>query len=265
MRDLKMIETELQRIFEKFDNGQEEQALVELRALSKMTGDLRWKKRLLLTEANWLSEMGDRMQARQRLADAAQVPTDSREAQLETDLFEADILMREQEYVQALRKLNGVSKELERSPDQADNVEVWAQIQTRRGVLLGVLGRWKEALPVMTEALSNDIPKGGDFYYLLAWCRSAQGDLAEALEALNAGFKVGFGSDFEPHAHFLLGAIYAKQERFAQALLELEQVVPTVETGRIGARELYDLLAHVCTKLAMPKEAAAFSKLAMKD
>ncbi len=257
-----MDELRVDHILALFDSGQVEQALRELRALIDDTPEPAGKVILLCQQAEQLAALGRVPEARECFEEATQLLAEAPECEGDVLLAEADLLTGEEKYGKALAKLDELWKGYAPHANDPDFRVMYQSTQVRRGILLGELRRYREALPVLEEAASFDTAQEGDFYYYLGVCYYHCSDMERARQALLKALEVGVPESYEPSARMYLGLACYHTGAYARAKQEFEICEPRVNDLPVPRKRLLRWLWATCQKLGFDEEAERYRKLA---
>jgi tetratricopeptide (TPR) repeat protein len=242
-------------------------AVAVLKGLIASAKDTELKAQLMLLQVQWLIKAGKLDDAKKLLDDAGNLLPATEQARQLHDFFEVDVLIAEERYEDALKKLDNlhqIHRAVGKRPNSAhllDLDDLNEGIQLRRGVVLATLERYGEALPILEEVLSLDVEKEGDFYYLLGLCYYEAGRYDRAREMFLKGFEEGLPENYKIPAHFALGVVCARLGAHAKAKSELEICLANDSSGQIDRRTLLDWLAGACRALGLDEEEQRYRSL----
>lgn len=225
------------------------------------------KAQLMLLQVQWLIKAGKLDDAKKRLDDAGNLLPATDQARLLRDFFEVDVLIAEERFEDALKKLENlhqVHKALGKRPNSTHRLDLddlYEGIQLRRGMVLATLERYGEALPILEETLALDVKKEGDFYYLLGLCYYEAGLYDRAREMFLKGFEEGLPENYKIPAHFALGVVCARLGAHAKAKSELEICLRNDSAGQVDKRVLFAWLAGTCRALGLDEEEKRYRSL----
>jgi tetratricopeptide (TPR) repeat protein len=217
-----MNEIETQRLndsYRKFAEGEQGEALRELRELARGLNDPWSRTALLYHESLFLIEMKRIPEARQRLEDLKSAleslsgpPHDDYEDDLPHNLAvmsrytELKILLAEEQESRALEVLEELLALYPKQLSIDGFEDVRKEIATYQGLLLADAGRWKEAMPILENATPPEAWSGVISYYLGHGYYTFQ-DYKRAEAKLEEGLSLGLALHWEGSAHYILGLV----------------------------------------------------------
>lgn len=244
------------------DTGRVEEALKELAALTELTVDPEEKATLLLNETRCYRLLGRLGEAGERLSCARRIVPQT-QALLYLHEEEAILHWHKRERDKALKILGRLCADYGQLLLTPEHHDLYARVQTSRGMLLTELTRYGEARPLLEECLSFDSPlidKVG-ILYNLGLCSLKLGKSAEAKEGFQEVLRNGCQADYTAMAHFYLGTIYFAEVAYAMALIEFESCLACGEGGP-PKQYLYKWLASTARTLGMREDAERYERLA---
>jgi tetratricopeptide (TPR) repeat protein len=140
--------------------------------------------------------------------------------------------------------------------------DMYEQVQLRRGMRLADLGRYKEALPLLEEAVTFDLPRSdGNLYHELGRCYLDSEDYERANDALTKAIKLGIHDSRAAHAHWNIAVILLRKDSAARALDELRLAEEHATSAGTSKKNIYKAMAIAFHKLGMVEDALRYAKM----
>lgn len=127
------------------------------------------------------------------------------------------------------------------------------------------LEHYKEARPVLEEALTLNVEKDAAFHFNLGRCYTELHQWSPAKKHFLQALKMGLPEDRVVRTHFYLGTIYFQTRIFGNALQEFELCEANISKSTMPRRVLYKWLALTCRVLGREENATKYSQLAAKS
>ena len=245
--------------FELRKSGQTEEALEIFRTLIAVTENRDDKAGLFMQEASCLAALGRHEEAKAAL-DRARLSSQKKWLCAYADEQEALICMGEEKYEEALNIFDRLLTQYPFVRDEADYRGLFESVQTERAILLSTLGRKKEALPLLVDALKFDLSEHerGSVIYNIGQCFLALKDRDQARTAFEEVPMVCQDRDCVLPARFNLGMIYAQEGKFDSALPEFKWCEANGGVEAFPPGVLYSWLADVLDASGLSAEAAGY-------
>ena len=179
------------------------------------------------------------------------------------DAFVTSLVGKLEEGVSKFEKILQTYRDELRDPD---NRGLYEELQERRGFELTSLGRYAEALPVLSEALSftsdKSDPQLVQFY--LGICFQDTANPEPAKQSFLRAIGLGLSHDLEGHARYRLAILYYKDGALAQAKHHLEAALqlPQEAINPELRKDIYEQMSRVCHYLGQFEEEKKYSRLA---
>lgn len=256
------------------EEGKFREAIDEFLRIAEDVVDPVDKAGVLLNIAATFQSLGEYDQARKELSSArgligspdtssVEFAKDSRLLQLEVslDFEEADILSFEGRIQEALAKFDLMLKKYGPRLREAELRESYEMIQSRRGFILGDLGRCKEALPILEEAESFESRKA-EIYFYLAHCYVSERQYENAQGKFTQALVLGLPHNLEYRAHCELGIVQYRLKNYTQAKEEFVRCGSTADSEYLKEAQIWKWLEITCRSLGLKDEADRYARLA---
>lgn len=245
-----MIETaQYERIAELRVAGRLEDCIREAQALLAEAGSDDEKAPLLTEMHVCCVKLGRLREARRILEQIGRLEVVNLEIRMNAEFCEAAQLIHEGRYAEGASAFAAM---LERHRDalQEDRFRyLYEDIQSRRAEALVWLSRFKEALPILREAVHFTYDEAWieqRIWRYLGMCLEDAGDLEEARRAYERVVTFGLRNDFEEKVLWRLSVIHWNKGALAQAKEHLERILRDFPepTGAVPRKQVYDLLGR---------------------
>jgi hypothetical protein len=245
------------------DAGEVEEALREIAALAGSAPDPEAKATLLLNEARCYRLLGRLPEAKEHLVLARSIMPKT-EGLLYLEEEDAMLRWHEGDRATALKILDGLHAEYGRYLVRGGHEDLYARIQSSRGMLLAELGRYSEAVPLLEQSLKSDWPTIDieGLLHDLGLSYLQLGRHADARKVLERLLREGTRADLVADVHLYLGDAYFHEGAYAKAMMEFEWCVGHAGEHKIPTPYLYKWLAVTARHLGMKEEAERYDKLA---
>ena len=240
-----------------------EEALKEISALTDLTTDPEEKASLLLNESRCYRLLGQFSKAWEQLSRAQGIATTT---ECSLYLYEEDAILHwhRGDRDRALAILNRLHKEHLQLLLRPEHHELYARVQSSRGMLLTELTRYREAKQLLEECLTFDpdlIDKVGvlrDLGVCFDQLKQAERAKGYFQEALQNGAQGSYAFD----AHYYLGTIYYAERAYGKALMELKWCLDHIDQGQLPKKHICEWLARTARTLGMKEDAERYDKVA---
>lgn len=169
-----------------------------------------------------------------------------------------DIYLRN--WKKALAKIDAILKESGETLQMPDNADVLEQVRSSQGIVLLELGRYREALPLLEEAVIAR-PVDGELLIYLGACYFNLRELDKSRNCFVSALKSELDANFRYKAHFFLGSVYYAQANFAWAKQEFEEALQQGEQRQLSGYNIYEYLRLTSQSLGLESEAKRYSEL----
>jgi tetratricopeptide (TPR) repeat protein len=244
------------------ENGDFESSLKAFRELRSAARDLHSRFDGTYGELLSLIRLGKANEARQLLRVIRETFAEIDEALVRAD--EADIELDSQEgrwdsVLPALDRMLDRYGDLLHQPQLRDMYE---QVQLRRGMRLAYLGRFKEALPLLEEAVPFDLPQSeGNLYHELGRCYLDKQDYERAKDAFTKAVELGIHDSRAADAHWNIAVIFLRKDSAARALEELRLAEEHATAAGTSKKNIYKAMAVAFHELGMIEDALRCAKM----
>jgi tetratricopeptide (TPR) repeat protein len=244
------------------DSGDQEGALEEIRLLIQKTEDPVEKASLILNETNILSVLRKFTEARASLQRARQTSRDDW-SKAHADYQEGLLCSLECRHEEALRSYDRILSTYPQVMADLRNRYLYEAVQLGRGTVLATLGRAKEALPLLEEALTYNVSEDrkGWVFYNLAFCFQIMKQDRKAKRAFEQARNLSSDPNCILGSRYSLGVLYAKERAWGKALLELEWCEQHFIEGDTPRDYVYGCLVKVLRAVGRPAEAEKYRNL----
>lgn len=247
------------------ESGQAEECLRELEALERVAPGMEEKAVLLLNESRCLLFLGRLAEARQRIDDANRIAPQT-QGLLYLHFWDAVLHWQEGKRDVSLRILDRLYEDYRELLLTPEHRELYEQVQSTRGILLGELARYKEARPVLEESLSFD-PQTGNrprVLHNLGLCFKQLGENKLAKEKFLEALRSSSQEPSAPQSHYHLGTIYFADRAYAKAMLEFEACLAGNDRSKMPEENIYGWLASSARAAGLVADAERYEKLAQQ-
>jgi tetratricopeptide (TPR) repeat protein len=259
--------------YKKYEVGNYSQALQDLRELAKDISNPWEKAEVHAHEVIFLLELDEITAARLRVDELNKMvrslisePVDGYEYDLEISLpvmaryLEIRVAAAEGRAYEALRQLDEL---VPRYPQQLSIPEfrdISRQLRTLRGFLLGDLGKWKDAEPLLESASPPDKWRSTHCYYL-GRCEFELKKYRKAKEKFREAINLGLESPLENQAHYALGITEYYLSDMRAAKYQFEFCGKAADKRGIDMARLWEWLESTSMALGQLGEAENYHKL----
>ena len=268
-----MNDTEIERLNESYRKFAEGACVEALQELQELAGEITepWSKAALLYHQTlFLVEMGRISEARRRLEDfkrtlasLAEPPEDGYEDDLPHNLAimtrytELRVLLAERKESEALRVLEELTALYPKQLSIAGFADIAKELETYRGLLLGDVGRWIEAKPLLESVIPPDAWKGVVSYYL-GHCYYTMHDYERAKGQLVKAMGLGLGDQWLGRAYYVRGLVEYHLGNLPEAKRELELCLKTATPEYLAATKVWEWLESISKSLGQYAEAKQY-------
>jgi len=265
-------------IWQKFEAGNNSQALQEHRDLANRIDDPWDRAWLQYYEIRFLVDMQNGLEARQRLEDLKRTLASLVSSDSPSDGFELDapvslpMLARHAEIRVTIEEgketeaLELIEKFLSRYPKQLSLSEFKAlaeEVATLRGILLANAGRWKDARHVL-ENVTPPKASRGQYCHYLGRCYYEDKEYERARSKLVEALNIGLDTPTEGRAHYVLGLVEYHLSDMKAAKREFELSVKTADPAYLG-EDIWGWLEATSHALGLQAEAENYRSIRMRS
>jgi tetratricopeptide (TPR) repeat protein len=258
-----MDELRLQQVGTLREAGRIGDALAELDAMIESTTDPVERATLVFNKAALYSAQGSLKASRAEMDRALSIAPDNPLVRLLYDLQDASQYGLENSNSESFTRLTRtLSKhaELLKAPESK---VFYQEIQHRRGLALYHLGRFPEAIPLLEESRTFDLPRQqmSDTLCILGYCHAKNKDHGRTAESLSQAIHLGLSEQWEGIAHYGLGIAYAYLGRLSESRNEFLFCEKMIARLKAPATSLYSWLAKISAALGEKAEAERYEQL----
>jgi tetratricopeptide (TPR) repeat protein len=251
------------------DSGRLEDVIRESQAMLAETADAHEKGSLLAGMCMAYGSLGRLKDARQTLNQMKQLELSHAGIRLNADYFESVLLNQEGQYEASL---SAFATTLDRNHDLLKDSEyryLYEEIQCRRALTLIGLSRYKDALPLLKEAVgfSFDQPLAEQqVRFALGVCLEDANDTEAAKREFIHVVAFGLKNDVEEKTLWRLGILFYKAGALAQAKQHLETMLRDFPSGSaIPRKKVYKALSQTYHYLGDKANEKLYQGLASKS
>jgi tetratricopeptide (TPR) repeat protein len=258
-----MDESLVQRAIESGDPRVADEAFNQIDGQFKSTSDIKEKARLLLGKATLYGVLGRFTDARKQLELASQVAPEDTDIRLQRDFIDGSLYDQERRPEQAYLKLSSVLSDYTERLSWPDVRFMYEDIQLRRGFDATSIGRFKDALSILTECLSFKLEQRDKSLVFadLGRCYSEIGDYESAKNYLVSAIDMGLTDGHLGQAHMFLGIAYARLGLFHEASKEFQLCEEKAVEYGLEIVKVYGWLSWVSKALGKHSESERYSRL----
>jgi tetratricopeptide (TPR) repeat protein len=249
------------------------QALHELQELANHMSSPWDKAEIQTHEVIVLVDVDEITAARQRVDELAKnvrslisQPVDGYEYDLKISLplevryLEVRVAFAERRAHEALKLLDELVSRYPQQLSIPEFHEIYHQLGTLRGFILGDLGRWEEAEPQLESASPPEKWKAPHAYYM-GRCYYELGRYNRAKQKLTEAIERGLTSDLEGQVHYMLGLIEYSLTDIRAAKRQFELCARDADESSIEMPKLWSWLERTSAALGHFDEAERYHKL----
>jgi tetratricopeptide (TPR) repeat protein len=258
-----------ERIAELRDSGRLEDAIRESRVLLAETTDANGRASILTGVHVFYCTLCCLKEARQTLGELKQLHISDLEVLLNAEFCEPTLLIQEGRYEDGLSAFVAMLDRHREAFKEERYRYLHEDIQCRRALTLVGLSKFKEALPILRDAVSFSFSQATDeqqVHFAMGVCLEDANDT----EAAKQGFirVVGFGlkNDVEERALYRLAILHYKTGALAQAKQQLETILRDFpnQSPAVPRKQVYEGLSQIYRYLGDQANEKLFMDLAQK-
>jgi pentatricopeptide repeat protein len=197
--------------------------------------------------------LGRLEEARQMLGRMQELDITDLEVRLNAEFCEPCLLIQEDKQEEGLSAFAAM---LQRNSETLRDDRfryLYEDIQCRRAFALIDLSRFKDALPILREAVSfsfDEVTDDQKTHFWLGVCLEETNDTGAATQEFVRVVSFGLRNDLEERARYRVALLYFKARAFAQARMHLEMILRDYPDGGVVSRKhVYEQLSHTCRHL----------------
>jgi tetratricopeptide (TPR) repeat protein len=230
-------------------SGRIEEAVRECQTLLAETADVNEKASLLGSMCVSYAKLGCLKEARQALDRMKQLEISHLGIRLNAEFCEPTLLVQEGRYEEGLSVFASMLDRHREAFKEERFRYLYEDIQCRRALILFGLSRYKEALPVLKEAVSFCFDQPTDeqqVHFALGVCLEDANDAEAAKQEFIRVAGFGLKNDVEERALWRLGILYYKAGALAQAKQQLETILRDFpsQSSAVPRRQVYEALSQ---------------------
>lgn len=251
-------------------SGRIEDAIRESQALLERTSDADEKASLLGIIHVSFCKLGRLKEARQALEQMKQLEVSQLGIRLNAEFCEPSFLVLEGRYEEGLLAFAGMLNRHSEAFKEPEHRYLYEDIQSRRAVVLFGLSRYKEALPILREAVSFSFDKAENaqkMHFYLGVCLEDAHETQAAKQQFVLVVGYGLKNDIEEQALYRLAILYYNAGAFAQARQQLEAILQKYPnpSAAVPRKYVYQTLSQTCRHLGDQANAKLYMDLAQKS
>jgi len=238
-----------ERIAELRNSGHLEEAIRESQILLKETSDINEKASLLTGIGVLYSALGRLKEGHQTLDQLKRLPISDVEVLLNAELCEPALLIQAGRYQEGLAALGAMLDRHSGAFKEERFRYLYEDIQCRRALTLFGLSRFREALPILQEAISFSFSQVTDeqqIHFALGVCLEEAKDAKAARQEFIRVVSFGLRNDIEERSLYRLAILHYKAGALAQARQQLETILRDFpnQSAAVSRKQVYEALAQ---------------------
>lgn len=242
------------------DSGRIDEAIVGLTKLADIETEPSEKATAMIAIANGFTLQNRLSDARRKLHEATGVVGSDHAFYPRLLLAIAVVDMNQENWKDALKKLNTIIEKYKTPLELEDNKDVFEEVQRNRGIALFELNRIREALPLLQSVRSTQYQKERTLYSI-AMTNFELKDHDAAILDFQELLSLHPESVYLAHAHYHLGRIYYAREQLARAKTEFEKCLTCPDRGNISDEHLLQALVFSSKGLNLQQDAARYTEM----
>jgi tetratricopeptide (TPR) repeat protein len=250
--------------------GRPEEAIRESQALLTQTNDPNEKASLLTGVHVFYCQLGRLKEARQALDQLKQLEISHLGIRLNAEFCEPTLLIQEGRYEEGLATFAAMLHRHSEAFKDAEHRYLYEDIQCRRALALFGLSRYKDALPILREAVSFSFNQATDeqqVHFALGVCLEDANDTEAAKQEFICAVGFGLKNDVEERTLWRLGILHYKAGALAQAKQQLETILRDFpsQSSAVPRKQVYEALSQTYRYLGDEANAELYKELARKS
>jgi len=238
-----------------------EPALSIFHELAVSANDKDSKVSYTLGELTALVRLGSTAEARQLLQNSSALFKGTDEAEARAELIAIQINSVEDKWDAVLLGLERLLRRYAEILQDPQLRDVYEEAQLRRGMRLAYLEQFREALPVLEEALDFYPPLlSAEFYFELGRCYLEADDVSNAKEALTKAMSLGLDDARAASAAWNLAVLLMRQGDNEQALETLRCAEKHANSAGVSKQNIHKALAICLHKMGMIDQAQHYAR-----
>lgn len=208
------------------DQGMVDDARAEIHHLLQMASEPDDIAALALNEVTCLNLLGQKEEGWRRLKEIQETLPESELFTPRAGFLEVCYLYESGQLQDAFDRIEQLFCKFKKTIEDADNRDLYEDLQAYRGMLLMVLDRATEAEPILKEAVTFPQYRARIDHFL-GVCHYRLDDFESAKKHLTEGFQLGLPPELVAASHYYLGLTHFQLGAFAWAKQELEEALST--------------------------------------
>jgi tetratricopeptide (TPR) repeat protein len=266
----KMDQTRFEHLMELDKSGRIEDAIQESQILLAETTDVNEKASLLGGIHVSYCKLGHLKEARQTLEQMKQLEISDLGIRLNAEFCEATLLIQEGRCEEGLSAFAAM---LDRQGEAFEDPEyryLYEDIQCRRASTLVALSRFKEALPILKEALSFSFDEATNeqrVHFDLGICLEETNETEAANQEFFRAIGFGLKNDIEERVLYRLAILQFKAGALAQAKQQLETILRDFpgQSSVVPRKYVYEQLSRTYRHLGDKTNAELYASMAKRE
>lgn len=211
-------------------------------------------------------KLGRLAEARQTLDQLKQIEISDLEVRLNAEFCEPCLLIQEGKREEGVTAFATMLQRHSEAFKEDRFRYLYEDIQCRRALVLVGLSRFKEALPILKEAVYFSFDEPADrqrVHFALGVCLEETNDTDAARNEFVRVAGFGLKNDLEERARYHIARFCFTARAFAQARQQLEIILRDYPDGGVVSRKyVYEQLSHTCRHLGDKSNAKRYMDLA---
>jgi len=251
-------------------SGRIEDVIRESQIMLAETTDTNERASVLTNVCVSNAKLGRLMEARQALDQLKQLEISHLGIRLNAEFCEPTLLIQEGRYEEGLAAFAAMLHRHSEAFKDPEYRYLYEDIQCRRALALFGLSRYREALPILREAVSfsfNQATDEQEVHFALGVCLEDANDTEAAEQEFIQVVGFGLKNDIDERALWRLGILYYKAGALAQAKQQLETILrdfPSQGTA-VSREQVYEALSQTYRYLGDEANAKLYMGLARKS
>jgi pentatricopeptide repeat protein len=215
------------------------------------------------------AKLGRLKEARQVLHQMKQLEISHQGIRLNAEFCEPTLLIQEGRREEGLAAFAAMLDQYSEAFKDPEHRYLYEDIQCRRASTLVLLSRFKEALPILKEALSFSFDEATDeqrVHFDLGICLEETTETEAAKQEYFRAIGFGFKNDIEERALYRLAVLYFKAGALAQAKQQLETILRDFpgQSSAVPRKYVYEQLSHTFRHLGDKANEKVYTELARR-
>jgi len=258
-----------ERLMELDESGRIEDVIRESQSMLAETTDANERASVLGNICVSNAKLGRLKEARQALDQMKQLEISHLGIRLNAEFCEPTLSIQEGRYEEGLAAFAAMLRRHGEAFKDPEHRYLYEDIQCRRALALFGLSRYKEALPILREAVTFPFNRATDeqqVHFALGVCLEDANDAEAAKQEFIRVVGFGLKNDVEERALWRLGILYYKAGALAQAKQQLETILRDFPTQNpaVPRKQVYEGLAQTYRHLGDKENEKFYMDLAKR-